>query len=256
MSLTLNSLTLYSYENPQLVHLLNNLHCLEIISQELGVINALKTLVGLIPVLLTPGAYPSKLVLYFMKRTQTLADGLQTDLITMVVIAHAQVNRALVLTVMKRIIEAYLDFRKQGRDSKRQLGEFKVAMNAIIKREEQTYDLNHQLFLYGATTDDGANITPNQLVLANEEVNEVRELMLDNINKILDRGDRIDSLVDQTAQLLNLLVVFYKKAQQIKRHMWTQRMKFTLMVLAIFAVIIYLIIGAKCGYPFWNHCFA
>lgn len=251
VTLTLNSSTLYTYENPQLVHLVNNLHCLEIVGQELGVINALKTLVGSIPVLLLFGQMLLKLMLYFMKKIQNTGDGC-SDLITMVVIAHVNVNKALVLTVMKNIIEKYLGFRLMANNNKQQLGEFKMYMNQIIKFEEMNYDLNQAHYNYGTTSD--GTVTPNQLVLADEEVNEVRELMLDNINKILDRGDKIDSLVDQTAQLSSLLVVFKKRAQQIKRHMWTAKMKFTLAVLAAFVMLLYILIGAECGYPFFNHC--
>lgn len=101
-------------------------------------------------------------------------------------------------------------------------------MNQIIKYEEMNYDSNQHVYNYGAINNRGSDdesdgitgedvISPNQLLLANEEADEVRQLMLDNINKVMNRGDKINLLVDQTDRLTSSSLMFQKRAQLIKR---------------------------------------
>lgn len=265
-TLTLNSTTLYTYENHQLVHLINNLNCSEIISQELGLINASKTLVGSIPIATAKNVTNTKLSLYFMKKSLTNSDG-SSDLITVASIAHAQVNKTLILNVLKKITDKYIEFRQNnvGNESlpDRQLGEFKLYMNQIIKFEEMNYESNLHIYNYSNTREGGGEtdpllqpdvINPNQLLLANEEVDEVRELMLENINKLLSRGDKLNLLVDQTDRLTTSSLVFQKRAQQIKRKMWISKTKFVLMLGGTGVLLVYLALGSQCGFLLFNHC--
>lgn len=271
-TLTSNSTTLYTYENHQLIPLINNLNCSEIISQELGLINASKTLVGSIP--LTTNSTNMRLLLYFMKKSLTNADG-SSDMITVVTIAHANVNKTLVLTILKKITDKYIEFRldsdptksDQPQQLKHKMGEFKPYMNQIIKFEEINYDTNQRMYSYGNRNDGTDNetsallgssssdqINPNQLLLANEEVEEVRQFMLENINKLLSRGDKINLLVDQTDRLTTSSLVFQKRSQQIRRKMWLSKSKFMLTIVGVAIFIIYILLGSLCGFPLFDHC--
>lgn len=219
----------------------------------MGLINASKTLVG--SILVGGGARDAKLVLYFMKKVQTNNDG-SSDLITVLTICHANVNKTLVLTVLKKIIDKYCEFKLDSENmDKNKSGQFKLYMNQIIKFEEMNYNTHQSSYNYGSFTDEETpKITPNQLLLANEEVDEVRDLMLENIQKILQRGDKINLLVDQTDRLNTSSNVFQKRAQQIKRNMWLSKAKFTMLVVGTFTALVYLLIGAECGYPLFNQC--
>ncbi|EGW33597.1 uncharacterized protein SPAPADRAFT_55450 [Spathaspora passalidarum NRRL Y-27907] len=253
VTLTVNSTTLYTYENHQLIPLLNNLNCSELISQELGLINSSKTLIGSVPL---SASSNYKLVLYFIKKVIANSDG-SRDLITVVVICHYSMNKTLVLNILKTIMDKYIEFRKRieeessGKNDKLKLGEFKLYMNQIIKYEEMNYESNQNLYNYGSTEE---TINPNQLLLVNEEVDEVRQLMLDNINKLLSRGDKINLLVDQTDRLNTSSSMFQRKAQQIKRKMWINKAKFILMLIGGIILLVYLVIGSQCGFPFFGSC--
>ncbi|KAI3402389.2 hypothetical protein KGF56_004797 [Candida oxycetoniae] len=271
-TLTINSTTLYTYENQQLTSHLNKLNCSEIISQELGLINSSKTLVGSIPVSTNTSL---KLSLYFMKKFLNI-DG-SRDLITVVAIAHVDVNKTFILIVLRNIMDKYIEFKmrqednKSDRTQKSKPGEFKLFMNQIIKYEEMNYNSNEQVYGYGSTNGNdneadaeasGNNnsnnntglINANQLLLANEEVGEVRQLMLENINKLLKRGDKINSLVDQTDRLNTSSSLFQKKAQQIKRKMWFHKTKFIASITGGAMIVVYLLIGSECGYPLFDSC--
>lgn len=270
-TLTKNSTTLYSCENFQLVHAINNLNCSEIISQELGLINASKTLIGTIPV--TNNNSNIDLALFFIKKVLNNPDG-SNDLITVVSIAHSNMNKALILSILKKIMDKYIEFKNDTESlgsndkTKGKLGEFKLYMNQIIRFEEMNYDSNQRIYNYGSINKDdqqdeesnvgtGAGtevINPQNLVLVNEEVEEVRQLMLDNINKLMSRGDRINLLVDQTDRLTNSSLVFKKRAQLIKRKMWLNKTKFYLLLIGGIIVILYLLVAFTCGFPLFSHC--
>lgn len=62
------------------------------------------------------------------------------------------------------------------------------------------------------------------------EVEEVKRVMMDNIDKMIDRGEALESLVgnkiypidslDRSAELQATSVQFYKAASRLKRTMW------------------------------------
>lgn len=248
-------------------------------SLELGLINSSKTLIGLILAYTDASVTKSSLLLYFMKKTHHNPDG-SNDLVTVVTLAHQDVNKTLVLSVLKKIMDKYFEFRRDlaatvaesgnatsaqsEQQAKSKLGEFKLYMTQIIKFEELQYDTNLRIYNYGAVNrseddSDGLSsrsdlITPNQLVVANEEIDEVRLLMLDNINKILNRGDKINSLVDQTDRLTSSALLFQKRAQTIKRRMWWANVKLVAMLVGTAVLLLYLFFGFECGYPFFQHC--
>lgn len=256
------------------MHAISNLNCSELISQELGLINASKTLVGLIPIYTDASVTKTSLILYFMKKTLNNPDG-SNDLVTVVTLAHQQVNKTLVLSVLKKIMDKYFEFREDilnaaerdgnlsaEQQAKTKLGEFKLYMTQIIRFEEMQYDTNLHIYNYGSTNDNHGNgeqssdvITPNQLVAANEEVDEVRSLMLDNINKLLSRGDKVNSLVDQTDRLTSSAQVFQKSALSVRRKMWWNNVRLIAMLSGGLAVLLYLFFGFECGYPFMLKCF-
>ncbi|CAH2351667.1 hypothetical protein CLIB1423_04S03268 [[Candida] railenensis] len=287
-TLTSNSTTLYTYENFSLIHRVNNLNCSEIVSQELGLINASKTLVGSISVATSSSVTQSNLMLYFMKKSLTNSDG-SSDLLTVVAIANVNVNKMLILSILKKIMDKYISFKSEiegesttttttstnsqsTNDTKAKLSKFKPYMYQIIKFEEMNYDTNIHAYKYGAAstqnqsqssryTDEESDslfdsdvINPNQLLLANEEIDEVRQLMLDNINKVMNRGDKINNLVDQTDRLNNSSSVFQKKALTIKRKMWLNNARFVLSLVIGAAFILYLLIATECGFPFFSKC--
>ncbi|EMG51129.1 hypothetical protein G210_5909 [Candida maltosa Xu316] len=121
--------------------------------------------------------------MYFMKKVLSNSDG-SRDLITVIAIAHINVNKTMILNVLKNIMDKYIDYKRETESNKSssespaksKLGEFKLYMNQIIKYEEMNYDSNQHLYSYGATSendDRSEQINPNQLLLANEEVDEL-----------------------------------------------------------------------------------
>lgn len=69
---------------------------------------------------------------------------------------------------------------------------------------------------------------------AENEIQDVIQIMNDNIDKFLERQERVSLLVDKTSQLNNNSQSFKRKAVKLKERMWWRRMKnYTLLAFAI-----------------------
>ncbi|KAH3901928.1 uncharacterized protein SCODWIG_02732 [Saccharomycodes ludwigii] len=71
------------------------------------------------------------------------------------------------------------------------------------------------------------------------DLQDVIKIMNDNIDKVLLRNDKMDSLVNKTHQLNNSGVKFRRRAIQLKRKMWFQKVKFK----AVISIILISLIG-------------
>ena len=69
---------------------------------------------------------------------------------------------------------------------------------------------------------------------AEDDMQEVIQIMNDNIDKFLERQERVSLLVDKTSHLNSNSRSFKRKAIKLKERMWWRRMKnYTLMIFAI-----------------------
>lgn len=86
------------------------------------------------------------------------------------------------------------------------------------------------------------------------EMDQVRNVMIENIDKVLDRGDRLELIVDKTANLQGNTFRFRKQARRFRSNVWWKNFK--LMVLLIFAllIIIYIVLAFICHGPALPSC--
>ncbi|GFP97586.1 putative vesicle-associated membrane protein 726 [Phtheirospermum japonicum] len=83
----------------------------------------------------------------------------------------------------------------------------------------------------------------NKLAKVKAQVNEVKGVMMENIEKVLDRGEKIEVLVDKTENLRSQAQDFRTQGTKMKRKMWVQNMKIKLIVFGIvlcLALIVFL----------------
>eukprot|EP00262_Sarcandra_glabra_P018372 TRINITY_DN655_c0_g2_i1.p1 TRINITY_DN655_c0_g2~~TRINITY_DN655_c0_g2_i1.p1 ORF type:complete len:238 (-),score=49.81 TRINITY_DN655_c0_g2_i1:283-996(-) len=81
------------------------------------------------------------------------------------------------------------------------------------------------------------------------QITEVKGIMMDNIEKVLDRGERIELLVDKTENLQFQADSFQRQGRQLRRKMWLQNLRFKLMVGgAVLALIIIIWLMACKGF--------
>ncbi|MBA0774878.1 hypothetical protein Gotri_010057 [Gossypium trilobum] len=86
----------------------------------------------------------------------------------------------------------------------------------------------------------------SKLAKIKSQVSEVKGVMMENIEKVLDRGEKIELLVDKTENLHQQAQDFRNTGTKIRRKMWLQNMKIKLIVLGIFIALILIIVLSVC----------
>ncbi|OAY66776.1 vesicle-associated membrane protein 711-like [Ananas comosus] len=78
------------------------------------------------------------------------------------------------------------------------------------------------------------------------EMSQVRNVMIENIDKVLERGDRLELLVDKTAQMQGKTIRFRKQARRFRNTVWWRNVKLTIAVIILLLIIIYVILVFVC----------
>ncbi|KAL6970303.1 hypothetical protein U1Q18_030002 [Sarracenia purpurea var. burkii] len=85
-----------------------------------------------------------------------------------------------------------------------------------------------------------------KLVKVNAQVSEVKSIMRENIDKVIDRGEVLSVLSDKASDLRDSADEFKRKGTQLKRKMWYQNMKVKLLVLGILLLLALIIWVSVC----------
>lgn len=65
----------------------------------------------------------------------------------------------------------------------------------------------------------------DELARAQNELNQVKDIMVQNVEQILSRGERIDLLVDKTDAMAGQATAFRRGARTVRRDMWWKNQK-------------------------------
>ncbi|PGH14516.1 hypothetical protein AJ79_03009 [Helicocarpus griseus UAMH5409] len=100
------------------------------------------------------------------------------------------------------------------------------------------------------------NTTPpaDSLASARKEIDSVRDIMTENIERVLERGERIDLLVDKTDRLGSSARDFRVRSRGLRRQMWWKNVKVMVLLGVVIVFLIYLFVGMGCGLPAWGKC--
>ncbi|XP_021725461.1 vesicle-associated membrane protein 724-like [Chenopodium quinoa] len=77
------------------------------------------------------------------------------------------------------------------------------------------------------------------------QISEVQVIITDNVNKILERGEQIDTVVDKAEKLHDSSLEYRNRAIEIRRKMWYQNAKIKLIILGVIFLILALVIWAS-----------
>ncbi|BCR90219.1 uncharacterized protein ACHE_60105S [Aspergillus chevalieri] len=94
----------------------------------------------------------------------------------------------------------------------------------------------------------------DSLALAKRDIDDVRGIMTENIERVLERGERIDLLVDKTDRLGGSAHDFRIRSRGLRRKMWWKNTKLMVMVVVVVIFLLYLFVGMGCGLPAWGRC--
>lgn len=93
------------------------------------------------------------------------------------------------------------------------------------------------------------------LASARKEIESVRDIMTENIERVLERGERIDLLVDKTDRLGGNAHDFRIRSRGLRRSMWWKNVKLMALLVVVVIFLVYLFVGMGCGLPAWGKCF-
>lgn len=74
------------------------------------------------------------------------------------------------------------------------------------------------------------NPNADRLKQVHGEIEQVKDVMVHNIERVLERGERIELLVDKTDNLNQQAFAFKKRSTQLKRAMWWKNTKIMAMI--------------------------
>lgn len=86
------------------------------------------------------------------------------------------------------------------------------------------------------------------------ELDELKDIMVKNIDNIAMRGERLELLVHKTENLSANSVTFRKTSRNLARSLFWKNVKIYVIVGAILLVIVYAIVSLACGGLAWQKC--
>ncbi|TFK67211.1 VAMP/synaptobrevin-like protein [Pluteus cervinus] len=93
----------------------------------------------------------------------------------------------------------------------------------------------------------------DELARAQTELNQVKNVMVQNVEQILSRGERIELLVDKTDVIAGQATAFRRGARTVRRQMWWKNTKVVILCM-IFALLFFWVLAAQfCG-PTLTQC--
>jgi len=132
-------------------------------------------------------------------------------------------------------------------------------LNEIKKRFTATYGDRSKTAMPLAMNNDFSRVLQAQmdhfnkvkdsgrLSQVNDEINQVKTIMSENIDQVLQRGERIELLVERSSTLNDSSVTFKKHSKNLRNAMCWKNAKLTIIVILILIVVIYIILAASCG---------
>ena len=102
------------------------------------------------------------------------------------------------------------------------------------------------------------NNNPNKIIdnisKVKDQIDDVREVMVQNISKVLERGEKIELLVDKTDKLNQQAFKFEKQSKKLKNVMYWKKVKMWASIALIVAVLIFVFTAFACGGLDFHKC--
>ena len=88
----------------------------------------------------------------------------------------------------------------------------------------------------------------------NQQLDQVKQITVNNIEKVLERGERIDMLVDSTERLQQSSHQFHRQSNRLARAMRWRKYRCYLMVVLLAVLAIYVFAWMICGNGTLKNC--
>ena len=82
------------------------------------------------------------------------------------------------------------------------------------------------------------------------KLHDTKAIMVNNIEAILARGEKLDILVERTEVLSESSSQFAKSSRKLRDAMWWRRVKMYMLIFVIFALCLWLLTSFICGFDY------
>jgi vesicle-associated membrane protein 7 len=115
---------------------------------------------------------------------------------------------------------------------------------AFQMNEDFGRELQKQMDYYNA------NPASDNIGRVQTQLDEVKGVMVENIEKVLERGEKIELMVDKTDKLNQQAFKFEKQSKRLKNAMWWRNLRCKLIAALIVVLGLYILISLICGFNF------
>ena len=90
----------------------------------------------------------------------------------------------------------------------------------------------------------------NKIIECQQKLDETKTILSENIEKVIERGDKIELIVDKTQKLQINSKKFLKSTRNLKRNMCVRKYKLYCFIFTIFSFFVFIISAIICGIKF------
>jgi len=117
----------------------------------------------------------------------------------------------------------------------------------------------HQMDRFSKTLENRAayfsnDVNSDKITALQIEIETAKNIVTENIEKLIERGEKIDILVEKTQQLSEESFQFQKKSKELKWKLWFRNIKLWICICIIVCVVIFVIVWLACGFPNFKNC--
>ncbi|KAI0674286.1 VAMP/synaptobrevin-like protein [Trametes maxima] len=87
----------------------------------------------------------------------------------------------------------------------------------------------------------------DELSRAQAELAQVKDIMVQNVEQILSRGERIELLVDKTDNMASQATAFRRGARTVRRSMWWKNTRILALSVVVALVLLWVLVAQFCG---------
>eukprot|EP00903_Cladosiphon_okamuranus_P019703 g18106.t1 len=117
---------------------------------------------------------------------------------------------------------------------------------AFAMNEDFSRTLENQMDIFNSPDGD-------QILATQQKLDEVKDVMVASVELVLERGERLELLVDKTDNLQQQAFRFENTAKRLKNHLFWKRVRFYSAVTVGVLLLLYIITALACG-PTYTKC--
>lgn len=93
-----------------------------------------------------------------------------------------------------------------------------------------------------------SNATDSKIDIIRNEINHVKDQVKDNIQLVIDRGEKLEDLEKKSEHLSKSSLLFKRQSKRLKCKMLKKNIKYTLALILIILIVIFVFLFSICGF--------